>query len=174
MNFHQHPVYAKLPHRPTLLVLDFDGVFTDNSVYVGEDGKEWVRCSRGDGMGITLLRKAGFPVLVLSTETNPVVQARCKKLKIECIHGCEDKTAVFRQLLDRMQIDPKNTIFVGNDINDVGCLELAGCGVVVADAHPTALAVADAVLTMAGGHGALREICDLVLEKIKIEKPLAA
>jgi YrbI family 3-deoxy-D-manno-octulosonate 8-phosphate phosphatase len=164
-----HPVYAKLPHRPALLVLDFDGVFTDNSVYVAEDGKEWVRCCRGDGMGITLLRKAGFPIWVLSTETNPVVQARCKKLKIDCIHGCEDKTVVFEQLLNQLQIPARDTIFVGNDINDVGCLQLAGCGVVVHDAHPTALAVADAILTLAGGRGALREICDLVLEKIRSE-----
>ena len=77
--------------RTRLLVFDFDGVMTDNSVLVFQDGSEAVICSRGDGMGITLLRKAGFPMLVLSTEENPVVMARCRKLHLECMHGIEDK-----------------------------------------------------------------------------------
>ena len=166
MNNKVHPVFSSLPINLRLLVLDFDGVFTDNSVYVNEEGMEWVRCSRGDGMGITLLRKEGLPIWVLSTEPNPVVTARCRKLKIECIQNCQDKLAVFRDLLKRLAVDPQDVVFVGNDINDVGCLIEAGCGVVVADAHPTAQEAADAVLTHAGGRGGLREICDLILEKL--------
>jgi N-acylneuraminate cytidylyltransferase len=152
-----------LPPRPALLALDFDGVMTDNAVFVAEDGQEWVRCSRSDGMGITLLRRSGLPIIVLSTETNPVVQARCRKLKIECIHGLEDKAAVFAKLLQERRIDPAAVAFVGNDVNDLGCLELAGCAVIVADAHPAVHGVADFVLSRPGGHGAVREICDALL-----------
>jgi N-acylneuraminate cytidylyltransferase len=155
-----------LPLRPALLALDFDGVMTDNAVFVAEDGREWVRCSRGDGMGITLLRRAGLPIIVLSTETNPVVQARCRKLKIECLNGLEAKEAVFEQVLRKRRIPAADTVFVGNDVNDVGCLKLAGCGLVVADAHPEAVKAADAVLTHRGGHGAVREVCDLLLERL--------
>lgn len=158
-------LYDLLPERPALVALDFDGVLTDNSVFTSEDGKEWVRCSRGDGMGITLLRRAGFRVAVLSTETNPVVQARCRKLQIECVQGCEDKAAVFREFVRERGIDLRHTVFVGNDVNDIGCLEIAGCGLVVADAHPAARAAAAGVLSLPGGHGAVRELCDLILKK---------
>lgn len=162
----QHPLYERLPAPPALVVFDFDGVMTDNAVYVAEDGREWVRCSRGDGMGITLLRRAGVPLLVLSTETNPVVLARCRKLKIECIHGCVDKTRVFEDLLAERGLDRERVIFVGNDVNDLGCLEMAGCGVVVADAHPDAMRAADGMLTQIGGNGAVRELADLLLAKL--------
>jgi N-acylneuraminate cytidylyltransferase len=156
-----------LPAHPALLALDFDGVMTDNAVFVDEEGREWVRCSRGDGMGISLLRKAGLPIVVLSTEKNPVVTARCRKLKIECIQGCDDKTAVFQAFLAERRIDASRVIFIGNDVNDVGCLKLAGCGLVVADAHAAAKAAADGVLSCPGGQGAVREICDLLLERLQ-------
>jgi len=159
-----------LPDRVTLLALDFDGVMTDNAVYVGQDGQEWVRCSRGDGMGIALLRRAGVPVWVLSTETNPVVQARCTKLRIGCIQGCEDKTAVLQRFLKEQGWEPQEVVFVGNDVNDVGCLKLVGCGVAVADAHPVAQAVADVVLAERGGHGAVRVVCDAILAKLALKQ----
>jgi YrbI family 3-deoxy-D-manno-octulosonate 8-phosphate phosphatase len=163
----QHPLYERLPVPPALVVFDFDGVMTDNAVWVAEDGREGVRCSRGDGMGITLLRRAGIPVLVLSTETNVVVLARCRKLKIECIHGCVDKTKTFQQVLAERHLDVARVVFVGNDVNDVGCLQAAGCGVVVGDAHPEAQAAADGALQQPGGNGAVREICDLILAKLE-------
>jgi N-acylneuraminate cytidylyltransferase len=158
-------LYDLLPARPALVALDFDGVLTDNAVFVCEDGREWVRCSRGDGMGITLLKRAGIRVAVLSTETNPVVRARCTKLGIECIQGCDDKAVVFAEFLRERGIDAELTVFVGNDVNDVGCLQLAGCAIAVADAHPEAVAAADALLTLPGGHGAVRQLCDLILKK---------
>lgn len=167
-------LYDLLPVPPSLVALDFDGVMTDNAVLVSEEGKEWVRCSRGDGMGITLLRRAGVRVAVLSTETNPVVQARCRKLGIECVQGCEDKASVFQAFLRERGLDAAQAIFVGNDVNDVGCLRLAGCGVVVADAHPEARAAAAAVLSLPGGHGAVRELCDLILKKLREAEHLAA
>lgn len=158
---------AVLPGRPELLVLDFDGVLTDNAVYVDQEGREWVRCSRGDGMGITLVRRAGLPVVVLSTETNPVVQARCSKLGIECRQGLDDKEAAFRRLLIERGVASASTIYVGNDVNDLGCLRLAGCALVVADAHPAVLEVADYVLSKPGGQGAVREVCDALLVQLR-------
>lgn len=164
---HLNPaLFALLPERPALLVLDFDGVITDDRVYVSEDGKEAVCCTRGDGMGTTLLRRAGFPVLVLSTEKNPVVAARCAKLKVECVQGVADKTAELRRLLEERGVNPQQVVFVGNDINDLGCVRLVGCGLCVADGHPVLQRTARGVLTRPGGRGAVREIAELILVRL--------
>ncbi len=169
MNIPEHldrRLFELLPEKPALLAMDFDGVFTDDRVYVDEAGRELAACTRGDGMGVTLLRRAGFPVLVISTEPNPIVRARSEKLGVECVHGCADKTLEFRALLRDRKIDPAETIYVGNDVNDIGCLRTVGCGLVVADAHPLVRDVADGVLTRRGGKGAVREICELVLVRL--------
>jgi N-acylneuraminate cytidylyltransferase len=152
-----------LPSRPALLVLDFDGVLTDNFVLVDQHGVESVRCSKEDGMGISLVRKAGLDVVILSSEENPVVQRRAEKLRLPCVSGVADKTAAFRQLVAQRGVAAADVVFVGNDVNDLGCLREAGCGLVVADAHPSALEAADGVLTRPGGRGAVRELCDLLL-----------
>ena len=152
-----------LPARPVLLVLDFDGVLTDNFVYVDQNGVESVRCSKEDGMGLALVRKAGLSVIILSSEENPVVQRRAEKLRVPCISGVADKTAAFRQLLAQRGVAAADVIFVGNDANDVGCLREAGCGLVVADAHPSAADAAVGVLSRPGGRGAVRELCDVLL-----------
>ena len=133
---------------------------------VDQDGHETVSCKRGDGMGITLLRRAGFPALVISSEVNPVVRARCGKLDVECVQGVDDKTEDFRRLLEGRAISPESVVFVGNDVNDIGCIRLAGCGFAVADAHPLVLKEADGVLRHRGGDGAVREVCELVLLRI--------
>ena len=96
-----------------LLVLDFDGVMTDNRVLVDQDGREAVWVHRGDGWGIARLREAGLPVVVISTETNPVVMARCRKLQIESIQGCDDKLAALQQLAGERNIGPDRIAYVG-------------------------------------------------------------
>ncbi len=159
----QHQQVSKLPNPINALVMDFDGVFTDNRVIVLEDGREAVTCSRSDGWGIAQLRKTGIPMLILSTETNPVVQARADKLKIPCLHGMGDKALALQSWLDEKRIDPANVVFLGNDQNDLTCMELVGCAAVVADAHPTALAQADIILSRVGGDGAVRELCELII-----------
>jgi N-acylneuraminate cytidylyltransferase len=169
MNLPDHlpaDVFRLLPERPALLVLDFDGVLTDDRVYVAEDGREMVACTRGDGMGITMLRRAGFPVLVLSTEENPVVAARCRKLQVECVHGANDKARELERYLAARRISPAEVIYVGNDLNDVACLRLAGCGLAVADARPAAKAAARGVLSSPGGRGAVREIAEMILVRL--------
>ena len=163
----RYPVLAKrpLPERVELVVFDFDGVMTDNTAYVDQDGVESVRVSRGDGMGIDLLRAAGVDMFVLSTEPNPVVAARCKKLGLAYMHGVGKKGEALPQILAARGVDPANVVYLGNDVNDLPCFPLVGCAVVVADAHPDAAAEADIVLTNRGGHGAVRELSDLVLSQ---------
>jgi YrbI family 3-deoxy-D-manno-octulosonate 8-phosphate phosphatase len=139
-------------------------VMTDDRVWVDQDGRESVAAHRSDGMGIALLRKAGIPAVVLSTEPNPVVAARCKKLQLPVQQDIQDKGEALRQLLAERQVDPAQVVYLGNDINDVPCFPLVGCAVVVADAHPAAKAAADLVLERSGGHGAVRELVDMILK----------
>ena len=144
-----------------LLVFDFDGVFTNNMVYVFEDGREAVRCSRQDGLGLAKMRRRGLAMCILSTEANPVVTARAKKLQLRCIQGCEDKGAALDGLLAETGCTAAQLAFVGNDINDLPCLTRAGLPIIVQDAHPDVLAYGLYRTAALGGHGAVREVCDL-------------
>lgn len=153
-----------IPDTVEMVVFDFDGVMTDDKVYVNQDGLEMVAANRRDGMGINLLHKAGIKMVVISSEVNPVVKARCNKLNLPVIQGVESKPVVLKKYLLENNINPHHTIFIGNDINDVPCFHEVGCAVAVADAHPDALRQADVVLKNSGGQGAVREICDLLLK----------
>jgi YrbI family 3-deoxy-D-manno-octulosonate 8-phosphate phosphatase len=147
-----------------LVVFDFDGVMTDNGVWVHQDGTESVRCDRSDGLGIGRLKQSGIPILVLSTERNPVVAARCTKLDIPVCHGISDKGAWLRHYLSDQKIDPLRVVYVGNDVNDADCLHFVGVPVVVADAHPSVRHLARFILSRNGGHGAVRELCDALVD----------
>ena len=162
-NRYQKRRESLLPNPVSAVIFDFDGVFTDNRVHVTQAGEEAVCCNRGDGWGLTRLRELGIPILVLSSETNPVVEARCQKLRLECITGRLDKWSTLRDWLKQRGIENDNTVFVGNDENDVECLREVGCGVVVADAHESARAEATLILDSLGGHGAVRELCDMII-----------
>lgn len=154
----------RLPADVGLLVLDFDGVMTDDRVWVSADGTEWVAAHRGDGLGIEMVREHGVEVVVLSRETNPVVAARCRKLNVAYEHGLRDKAPVLERMLADRRLDRASVVYVGNDINDLECMRLVGCSVAVADAHPAVLAEADLVLSRPGGFGAVREVCDQIIE----------
>ncbi len=136
---------------------------TNDRVWVDQEGRESVAASRRDGLGIAMLRQAGIPMVVLSTETNPIVTARCRKLQLTAIQGVGDKQAVLRSLIEERNLDPKHVVYLGNDINDLPCFPLVGCAVVVADAHPDVIAYSDLVLKHGGGHGAVRELCDKII-----------
>ncbi len=144
------------------IVFDFDGVFTDNSVYVDQNGIESVRCSRLDGFGISALKDLGLHLMVLSKERNPVVSARCSKLKVDCYQGVDEKAQFLSQHLSKLNIEPAHVAYVGNDINDVGCLQMVGFPMVVADSHPSVMPFARYITRTNGGHGAVREICDFI------------
>ncbi len=152
-----------LPDSVALVVLDFDGVLTDDRVWVNGEGTEWVAAHRGDGMGISRLREAGIEVVVLSTETDPVVKARCDKLGIPALRGVKDKAVRLQELFEERGLDPDRTVYVGNDVNDLPCFSLVGCALAPADAHPAVRREADMILKRKGGQGAVRELCDMLL-----------
>ena len=153
------------PERVELVVLDFDGVLTDNRVWVDGDGREMIAANRGDGWGIAKLTELGIEVLILSTETNPVVTARAKKLKLDVEQGISDKASALKNVLEIRKIDPQYVIYVGNDVNDLPCFPLVGYAFSVQDAHPDVLRAADYVLASEGGHGAVREVCDMIQKR---------
>jgi 3-deoxy-D-manno-octulosonate 8-phosphate phosphatase (KDO 8-P phosphatase) len=147
--------------RVRLVAFDFDGVFTDNTVYVSEEGRESVRCWRGDGLGLRALEQLGIATVVVSTETNAVVQHRSKKLAMRCFNGCENKLAILSGLAAETGLSLGEVAFVGNDINDLECLLAVGFPIVVQDAHPSVRGAALYRTKARGGHGAVREVCDL-------------
>jgi YrbI family 3-deoxy-D-manno-octulosonate 8-phosphate phosphatase len=155
-----------LPERVELVVFDFDGVMTENRVWVAEDGREMVAANRSDSIGIRSMREAGIDSIILSTEVNPVVSARARKMKMAVVQGQEDKAAALHTILAERQVDPRNVVYVGNDTNDLPCFPLVGCAVAVADAQPVVLRQADVILSRTGGHGAVRELCDLLVARI--------
>ncbi len=150
--------------RIRFLVLDFDGTLTDNKVYVDQSGKETVMADRGDGLGLEYLRKhSDVGVFILSKETNPVTSARAKKLGIECRQDADDKESEFRMLLEDKVVSEDQVCFVGNDLNDIGCIKMAGLGIAVADAYQQVSAAADYITGRPGGSGAVREVCELIM-----------
>jgi len=145
------------------LVLDFDGVMTDNRVLVSEDGKESVFCNRTDSLRMGTLKNKGVEIIVISTEKNKVVKTRCRKLKIKCLNDIGDKYQVFLREVKKRNLKLNNVCYVGNDINDFQCIKNAGIGVAVADSHKSVLGIADYITKKKGGEGAVREVIDLIL-----------
>ncbi|GAB3518210.1 hypothetical protein GCM10027402_02960 [Arthrobacter monumenti] len=148
------------------LVTDFDGVHTDDHALVDGDGGEHVRVSRRDGMGVSLLRAAGIPQLILSTERHPVVGARAAKLRVDVLQDVSDKASALRQWMAVQRLDPARVAYVGNDVNDLAAMASVGWPIAVADAHPDVLAAARTVLAHNGGNGAVREICERILASL--------
>jgi len=145
-----------------LVVFDFDGVFSDNRVWTNDRGEESVACFRGDAAGLRRLDEVGVDYFVLTSETNDAVPARARKIRIECVRGIEEKLPVLHEELDRRGVSLAETAYVGNDINDAECLAAVGLAVVPADAWAEVVPLAGIVLTRAGGHGCVRELCDAI------------
>ncbi|MFF1687654.1 MULTISPECIES: cytidylyltransferase domain-containing protein [unclassified Streptomyces] len=145
------------------VVIDFDGTQTDDKVLIDSDGREFVTVHRGDGLGIAALRKSGLPLLILSTEQNPVVAARARKLQIPVLHGIDRKDLALKQWCEEQGIAPERVLYVGNDVNDLPCFGLVGWPVAVASAHDVVRGAARAVTTLPGGDGAIREIATWIL-----------
>ena len=145
------------------MVCDFDGVHTDDHVWVDQKGVESVRVSRTDGYGIKLLREAGVRVLILSTEKNPVVTQRAEKLGVDVLQGQDDKGEALISWASEHEVDLGRVAYLGNDVNDSPALERVGWPVVVADAHPDVKPLARMVLRTKGGEGAVRELADMIV-----------
>jgi len=146
----------QMPNKIELIICDFDGVLTDNRVWTDQDGKESIAAYRSDSLRINELRAKGVEVMIISSEPNTVVAARAKKMGVEAIHGVgiQEKGRVLREVLEQKNIKSENVIYIGNDLNDLPCFEIAGWSVAVADAYPEVIRAADHVLAKAGGHGA--------------------
>ncbi|ANB08184.1 transferase [Streptomyces ambofaciens] len=145
------------------VVLDFDGTQTDDRVLIDSEGREFVSVHRGDGLGIGALRRSGLTMLILSTEQNPVVAARARKLKLPVLHGIDRKDLALKQWCEEQGIAPERVLYVGNDVNDLPCFALVGWPVAVASAHDAVRGAARAVTTAPGGDGAIREIAGWIL-----------
>ncbi|WP_240750550.1 acylneuraminate cytidylyltransferase [Microbacterium sp. K27] len=159
---------ARLHEAPTpipvrAVVTDFDGVHTDDTAIIDADGDERVRVSREDGMGVALLRRAGVPLLILSTEVNPVVRARADKLRVPVLHGIDDKETALRDWARDNEVPLGDIAYLGNDVNDLPAMRIVGWPVAVANAHPLVIEEARVVLRRRGGEGAVRELIERVL-----------
>jgi YrbI family 3-deoxy-D-manno-octulosonate 8-phosphate phosphatase len=143
--------------------LDFDGVLTDNKVLVDQDGREAVWCNRSDGWGIARLKDAGLQVVVLSTETNSVVAARCKKLSIECVQGAADKLSALQTMAKQRSLTRDQIAFVGNDVNDLDCMRWVSVPIATADASVEVHAISRLTTKQSGGQGAVREVAEWFL-----------
>ena len=156
-------IAAHLPKRVKLIVLDFDGVLTDNRVWTSESGQESVACDRSDGLGLAKIQAKGIDLIVLSTEANPVVAARCSKLRLTHFQNVKDKGRFLSDYLDKRGLSTQEVIYAGNDENDLECMRYVECSVAPADAQPCVLSIAKIVLKSAGGRGAVRELCELII-----------
>lgn len=142
----------------TAIVTDFDGILTDNRVLIYADGTEAVWCNRADGLACDVLRERGIAVSILSSETDGVVTARGRKLRVECVSGVADKGSAMRELIARLDLDPSEVLFVGHDLNDIPAAQVAGWVAAPSDAHRHFIELADHVVDCAGGMGVLRAV----------------
>ena len=146
------------------IALDVDGVLTDGGVWWGPDGAEWKRFSFADIMGVSLARKAGLIVTLISGEDSPLVDRFAAKLNLPDItKGCKDKAAALRSFAVRQNLALEEICFMGDDVNDLAAMALAGFSAAPASAHEAARRAAGFVTAAAGGNGAVRELVDRIL-----------
>ena len=156
-------------NRVQLIVYDFDGVMTDNKVYVDQNGNETVQVNRADGLGVSEIKKLGIEQIIMSTESNPVVSERAKKLGISCLQGIDNKKVVLMDYCKSNNIDLQNVVYVGNDINDKEVMEIVGTTFCPSDAHESILKISDRILNAKGGDGVIRELLDFINKQKKGE-----
>jgi len=146
------------------IALDFDGVLTDGGFWWGPDGGEWKRLSFADVMGVSMARKAGLAVTVISGEDSPLVDRFAAKMNLpEVTKGSKDKASALAAFARRQGLRLTDICFMGDDVNDLGAMELAGLSAAPADARPAVRRKADVVTQAPGGNGAVRELVDLIL-----------
>ena len=150
---------------PILIVYDFDGVMTNNKVYIDENGKEIVQVNRADGLGVSEFKKQGIQQIIISTEKNSVVSRRAKKLGIPCIQGVDNKKMSLMDYCKKNNIEHNKIVYVGNDINDMSVMKLVGISCCPSDAHESIKVISDHVLNTKGGDGVVRELLDLLINE---------
>jgi len=147
-----------------LIIYDFDGVMTDNKVYIDQNGNEMVQVSRGDGLAVSEIKKLDIEQIIISTETNPVVSTRAKKLNIFCLQGIKNKKAALIDYCQKNDYELQYVAYVGNDINDKEVMEIAGITLCPSDAHKSIINISDHILNTKGGDGLIRELLDLITD----------
>jgi len=147
------------------LILDVDGVLTDGRIVISDDGQETKCFNVRDGHGLKMIRRAGIEVMFLTGRKSRVVEHRARELGVERVYqGVSDKLAVFEEILEATGLAPGQVAYMGDDIVDLPVLRRAGVSVTVCDAHQDVLGVADLVTRNAGGRGAVREVCEILLK----------
>lgn len=147
-----------------MFLTDCDGCLTDGGMYYSENGDELKKFNTKDGMGFRLLREKGIITGIITGEDRHLNQKRAEKLNVdEIFQNVKDKVAVIKQLCDKYHILPENVAYVGDDINDAEAIKYVGYGCCVNDAHSTVKKYADYITEKNGGHGAVREIIDMIL-----------
>ena len=145
-------------------IFDFDGVLTNNLVHINQDGKESVSCSRADGLAFDVLRKINKPTYILSTEKNPVVTVRAKKLKVPVLQGVGDKSRAIKEFTNKKGFKLENIFYVGNDLNDYNAMRLCGYTACPIDSHIKIKQLATYTLKTKGGEGVVREVLEDIMK----------
>tara|TARA_B100000315_G_scaffold209687_1_gene205574 strand:- start:1006 stop:1491 length:486 start_codon:yes stop_codon:yes gene_type:complete len=153
---------AKTKYKIKLIVYDFDGVMTDNKVYVDQNGKEMVQVNRADGLGISEINKLGIKQIIISTEKNPVVSKRAQKLDLIYFQGVKDKKHTLINFCKKNKIDLNNVAYIGNDINDLEVMEIVKYTFCPSDSHNSIKKISRYTLKSRGGEGVIRELFDLL------------
>ena len=143
-----------------VFIFDFDGVLTNNKVYIDQNGKESVSCSRADGLAFDVLRKLKKPSYILSTEKNTVVSARAQKLQISALQGAENKVSGIQEIIKKENCKIENILYVGNDLNDYRVMSICGFTACPADSHEKIKQISSIILKTNGGHGIVRELLE--------------
>ena len=148
-----------------LIIYDFDGVMTNNTVYIDQHGNEMVQVNRADGLGVAKIKELGIQQIIISTEQNSVVSARAMKLGIPCLKGIDNKKESLLNYCQKNGININEVAYIGNDINDKEAMEIARIRFCPADAHEIIKEISDRVLKRNGGDGVIRELLDILIYK---------
>ena len=150
-----------------LIVYDFDGVMTDNKVYIDQNGNEMVQVNRADGLAVSEIKKLGIEQIIISTEINSVVSARARKLDIPCLQGIGNKKDTLIDYCKKNTIDLKQVAYAGNDINDMDAMIISGISFCPADAHEMIKRNSNYILKTKGGDGVIRDLLDYYIGAIE-------
>lgn len=154
-----------LAQQISLVILDVDGVLTDGSLFIGDDGQQYKAFNSKDGHGIRMLHDCGIETAIITGRTSNVVNLRAKELGIETVmQGYRDKSPAFTALLSKSGLDPRQIAYIGDDVIDLPVMTQVGFSIAVNDAHPLVIEHADLTTQASGGRGAVREACECILD----------
>ncbi len=155
----------KQAQRIKLLVCDVDGVFSDGRIYLGNDGEELKAFHTKDGFGIKALGSSGVDIAIITGRRSTIVAKRMSALNVKhIVQGQEDKLPALLDLVNQLELSWDEVAYIGDDLPDLACIKQVGLGIAVQDAHPTVLAHANYTTFIRGGFGAVREVCDLIMQ----------